>query len=186
MDAAGSVNARTDLPGGGCFARCCEDGATAASGTVPGARSPSSHPHLQGYGGGQLMLPAWPPARAGRKTGGEFVLQSRARELLQCPFSLSLHSLCRAKTCGAADRNHGRSQGPCIPSHCGKASADINVQMGKTAEIFTSVCCIYCRWNGNVRGVAGEGVLHGRGCPPRLCAEFVRTTSLGRAAQEDF
>lgn len=59
------------------------------------------------YGGGQLMLPAWAPASAATKPGGEFVPQSRARELLQCPFSLSLHSLRRAKPCGGADRNRG-------------------------------------------------------------------------------
>ena len=76
---------RTELPGGGCSAQRCRDGATAAPGTAPGAPSPSSLPHPQGYGGGLLMLPAWPPARVGRKTGGGFVQQSCARELLQCP-----------------------------------------------------------------------------------------------------
>ena len=77
------------------------------SGNVPGAWSLSSHPYPQGYGGGQLMLPAWPPARAGRKTGGEFVPQSRARELLQCPFSPSLHSLCGANPSEVVDQSHG-------------------------------------------------------------------------------
>lgn len=105
-----------DLPKGGCSAQRCKDGATAASGTGSGAWSPSSYPHPQGCGGGQLMLPAWPPARAGRKTGGEFVLQGCARQLLQCPFSPSLHSLCGENPSRVADKSHG---GVCPPPRPG-------------------------------------------------------------------
>lgn len=62
------------------------------------------------------MLPAWPPARAGRKTGGEFVLQGCARQLLQCPFSPSLHSLCGENPSRVADKSHG---GVCPPPRPG-------------------------------------------------------------------
>lgn len=68
------------------------------------------------YGGGQLTLSAWPPARAGTETGGEFVPQSGARELPRRPFPLSLHSPCGAKPCGAADRNSGGVPPPRDPS----------------------------------------------------------------------
>lgn len=128
------------------------------------------------------------PARAGRKTGGEFVLQGRARELLQCPFSPSLHSPCGENPSRVAGKSHGGvlpQQGPHIPPPCGKAAAYINGQMAQNTGIFSMSAAFIAGGTGMLGAVVREGVTHGEGFPLAL-HWFVRTTSLGCAAQGDF
>lgn len=95
----------------------------------------------------------WPLARAGRKTRGEFVLQSCARSACDA-FSVRP---CAAQTPLGAPSV--LPQGPRASSHCGKAA----IPMIRKAGI-SDVCCAHCRGNGNAGG-GGEGDAHEESCP---------------------
>lgn len=179
MDAAGSLKARTDLPNGGCSARCCKDGASAASGMVPDCLEPELTPASAGLQWRAANVTCLAPSQSGGRTRGEFVLQSHARELVQCPFSLPLQQPVQSKPLqGGRPKPWECPSSRDLPSFppVGKLLLTQMFNCPQTVGISHQVLCSWQVEWGCWQRLSGREVTRGVGCPPSsalLCQDHI-------------